>query len=574
MGVKNKLKSTKAKSGISLSDITSNSKFDDVLTTLVEIKDLMKNPRTREEERSQLLAYAKKLPIELAQKDFYSYVRLMAPTILPEGYEDGRHIRLICHIYQNLYLKTFTGHRKGDKQQIFLPPGSMKTLLTNLFVTWVFGRYPKAKILHIGYSADFAENYFGSVIRDLMSTPDYAAIFPNTKIRTNTRSKSRFETTRGGIYVCSGVGSQIAGKRGHMSICDDVVSEQSAISDAERTKINKWYVPGLRTRLLPKGSSEIIINTRWHLDDISGYMVANDERKWKIFKVPAILNKEQCEKLGIPAVKFSETQEKLLKLKEGNSFWPEFWPLSNLLDKKSDPSMSDHVWNALYMQNPIPEEGNIFKDHHFKEWYQDEPPICDYIIISLDTAFSSKETADFSAYTVWGVFSREERDLRGRMLEISSMILLDADRGRWEFPDLCLKTQEVCDHYHPDWLLIEKKASGQSLIPEFQRRGLPVATYNPDKDKVFRANAASPYMDNGRVWFPNTAFTKEVRTEMSQFPYGTHDDYTDTVTQAILWMRDSFRIGHDNHWSEEVEEDELAAIKGRRKTYWAACTGK
>ena len=186
----------------------------------------------------------------------------------------------------------------------------------------------------------------------------------------------RWDTANKGRFVARGVGQNIAGRRAHISICDDVITEQT--TKIERAKINGWYQKGLRTRLLPKGA-EIIINTRWYVDDLSGFTEKIDsktKRPWKIVKIPAILDEEAkalLRKPGDPVGKYAV----------GSSFWPEFWPTEVLLEKKA--TLLPTEWNALYLQSPIPEEGNIIKKGNFQYWDSDTPPKCKYVVISLET---------------------------------------------------------------------------------------------------------------------------------------------------------------------------------------------
>ena len=507
-----------------------------------------------------------------ARSDFYTYVRLMAPVILPEGFIDGKHIKLMSEELQIVERRTARSAKLrspqdtspvvlGKRLQIFLPPGSMKSKILNLFVTWALGRHPMWNIMHIGHSTQFAEDNMGRQIRDVMNSPEYAEIFPGALIKKDVKAAGRWETTKGGKYYATGVGTRIAGRRAHISIVDDAVSEQTAYSSVERPKINEWYGRGLRTRVLP-GGSEIIVNTRWHVDDLSGYLLKADESSkmpWKVIAIPAILDSYSAGLLGLPV---------------GHSYWPEFWTDAMLLEKRTDKAFSEAAWNALYMQNPVPEEGNIFKENLFQFWSDNDPPALDYIVVSVDTAFSTREKADFSAYTVWGVFKDVEEDLAGQELLVSNMILLEAEEGRWEFPELCLKMREINDVYQPDTFVVEKKASGQSLIQEMRRRNFPVTEYIPDKDKISRAHACTPFMEAKRIWVPAVrldddttrprSFAEDLIHQAIQFPFAAHDDLTDTFTQAILWMRDSFAVSHP----EYDEDEELEAQSAVRFSYW------
>jgi hypothetical protein len=300
----------------------------------------------------------------------------------------------------------------------------MKSKLVKLFITWCLGRHPTWNVLQIGHSTKFAIDNFGREIKSVLMSQEFISIFPDEKcrMRTDARSAQSFELRGGGRYFCAGAGTKIAGRRAHLLVCDDVISEQEAYSDTERNKINEWYVPGARTRMLPYGA-EVIVNTRWHLDDLSGYLEnldLNTENPWEIVKFPAILDYEGSQLLGLP---------------EGGSFWPELWPLRVFHGMKE--SMVPSKWNALFMQNPVPDEGTIIKQDYWQIWHGKKPPPCEYIVASLDTAFSEEERADYSAFSLWGVFYTREidkdpySDSYGKEQVEGNMILLAADRD-WE----------------------------------------------------------------------------------------------------------------------------------------------
>lgn len=558
--------------------ITKSLGFDErdenTIEAILKEVELLEPYMTESEKETVMSTLLQRIKKE-ARKDFYIYVRLMSPLILPEGYKDGRHIRKICDLLQSVERDT----RKGIPRRVmvFMPPGSMKSKLLNLFVTWCFGRNPKWNVLHIGYATQFAEDNFGRPIRDIVRSPEYQDLFPNAILRSDSKAAGRMDLIEGGKYFATGVNAQIAGRRAHLAICDDPISEQTAYSDIERTKVNNWYGPGLRTRLLPNGS-EIVVNTRYHLDDLSGALLHWDEKSkipWEVIKIPAILDRDSAKNLG---------------LEEGGSFWPELWPLDVLLEKRNSPTMSEAKWNALYMQNPVPEEGNILKEEYFRKYTDDEPEILT-TFMSVDTAFSQKKTADYSAYSIWGVFIKVDKDIMGKEIRTANMLLLESNRGRWDFPTLCENIQTAYDFYAPDVILIENKASGQSLIQEFERRQLPVHPYEPDRDKVSRVHACVPFFKSGRIWVPadkktNTTpkWVQELIIESLQFPFGSHDDLVDTMSQAILFARDSYQVSNPNYPKgyneDELDEDDKNELKRKRFSkrnnisYWNLTRGR
>jgi predicted phage terminase large subunit-like protein len=247
------------------------------------------------------------------------------------------------------------------------------------------------------------------------------------------------------------------------------------------------------------------------------------------------LNSDQWEVIELPAI-FEDTDEVL---------WPEFWQKEELESVKA--SIPVTKWNAQYQQNPTSEEGAIIKRDWWQIWDSETPPACHYVIQSYDTAFSKKETADYSAITTWGVFSPGEGSG-------DAIILLDAQRGRWDFTDLKFIAQEQYNEYRPDMVLVEAQASGTPLTHELRAMGIPVVNYRPSRgnDKMTRVHAVSPVFEAGMVWAPDRLFADEVIEECAAFPFAPNDDYVDTTTQAILRFRQGNFI---NLYSDEIEEE-------------------
>ncbi len=504
--------------------------------------------------------------IDKARSCFYTFVKLMAPTVLPEEFIDGKHIEAICEQLQDVVDSVEDKNRLPRRLQIMMPPGSMKSkIASNLFPAWCLGRNSNWCFLAIGSDLEFAIDNFGRPTKDLIDSLQYRAIFPNTVLKRDVQASGRWDTTRKGRFVAKGVGQGIAGRRAHISICDDVITEQT--NDLERQKINRWYRKGLRTRLLPRGA-EIIINTRWFPEDLSGFMIKVDEktsRPWDVITLPALLTSTASKFLreGLPS---EDT-----RFAEGTSFWPEFWPTKLLLEKKE--TMIPSEWSALYMQEPISEEAGLVKRTDFQLWDKKEPPKCRYVVVSIDTALSQKDAANFSAYTVWGVFTNMLQSMDTQIAQ-DSMILLSAGKGRWDFTELCQQARELDSKYSPEYFLVEETSAGLLLIPEMQKRSMPVVPFKPKGDKTSRLQACTPYFQAGRVFVPTgKTWAEDVVSEVISFQprlKNQVDDYTDTVSQAVIWMRDNYKIdndGYSNHWDEVV-------MTARRQTYWSTMMDK
>jgi predicted phage terminase large subunit-like protein len=210
------------------------------------------------------------------------------------------------------------------------------------------------------------------------------------------------------------------------------------------------------------------------------------------------------------------------------------------------------------MQNPTSEEGAIIKREWWKKWTADKLPKLEHVIQSYDTAFMKKETADYSAITTWGVF-RENED------RPANLILVDALKGRYEFPELRRKALESYKYWQPETVLVEAKASGLPLTYELRNMGIPVINFTPSKgnDKHTRVNSVAPLFESGTIWAPtNKNFAHEVIEECAAFPYGDHDDLVDSMTQAVMRFRQGGLIPHPEDYKDEKRPPK------KYKYYW------
>jgi predicted phage terminase large subunit-like protein len=349
----------------------------------------------------------------------------------------------------------------------------------------------------------------------------------HTKSEFACKAKGRWETNHGGEYYAAGVGGSITGRGADLLIIDDPHTEQDAMSDSAMERAYEWYSSGPRQRLQP-GGNILLVMTRWAQDDLTGRLLKSQSDikadKWNIIEFPAILP-------------------------TGASVWPEYWSLEEL--EKVKASISVRNWNAQYMQDPVAEEGAILKREWWQSW-KGQVPSLKHVIQSYDTAFSKKESADYSAITTWGVFEPTPGD--------NCLILLDAEKGRWDFPELKAVALEAYKYWEPESVIVEAKASGQSLIQEMRRAGIPVMDFIPSrgKDKHSRVNACAPVFESGNVYYPDDAhFAEEVIEECAAFPFGQHDDYVDSTTQAVLRYRQGNFVGTymDEPEPMKIEQD-------------------
>jgi len=239
----------------------------------------------------------------------------------------------------------------------------------------------------------------------------------------------------------------------------------------------------------------------------------------------------------------------------GNPCWPEYWKLKDLETVKA--SVSTSKWNSQYMQNPTSEEGSIIKREWWRDWKQEYIPQLDHVIQSYDTAFMKKETADYSAITTWGVFRLNEDSPQ-------QLILLDAVKGRYEFPELKRVAYQQYNYWNPETVLIEAKASGLPLTYELRQMGIPVISYSPNKgnDKHSRINSVAPLFESGMVWAPKSKdFAQEVIEECAAFPFGEYDDLVDSTTQAVMRFRQGGLISHPEDYRD-------SKLEHKERTYY------
>ena len=409
-----------------------------------------------------------------------------------------------------------------------------------LFPAWFLGKFPDKKVMQSSNTSELAVG-FGRKVRNLVDSEQYHEIFPNVKLRQDSKSAGRWAVNQYGEYFAIGVGGTMTGRGADVVIIDDPHSEQEAALAAHDPSVYdstyEWYTSGPRQRLQPNGAI-IIIATRWGDRDLIGRVLKDAaergrEDEWRVIEFPAILP-------------------------SGNPLWPEFWPLNLLEDLKAE--LPPAKWNAQYQQSPTGEEGAIVKREWWKVWEKDDPPPCSFIIQSWDTAFTKNERSDFSACTTWGVFNLEEdeRDV--------NIILLDAFQKRMEFPELKDKAFTHYKEWEPDACIVEAKAAGAPLVFELRTMGIPVSEYTPSRgkkgqsnDKIARLNSVADLFRSGKVWAPDTRWAREVIEQMAAFPNAAHDDLVDSSVQALMRFRQG---GFLRLESDEPDEQKFF----RRKT--------
>ena len=458
------------------------------------------------------------------QGNFLKFVKHVWPSFIA-----GNHHRIFAEKLERV--------ARGELKRLIvnMPPRHTKSEFASyLFPAWVMGQKPETKIIQATHTAELAVG-FGRKVKNLIDSDVYRDVFPDLALARDAKASGRWSTEKGGEYYAVGVGGALAGRGANLCIIDDPVSEQDALSPTALDNIYEWYTSGPRQRLQP-GGAIIIVMTRWSIRDLTAKVLQKQAEggadKWEVVEFPAI---------------FPDTDKVL---------WPEFWSREELDGVRA--SIPVAKWNAQYLQNPTAEEGAIVKREWWNVWDSDEPPTCSYIIQSYDTAFTKSERSDFSAITTWGVFHPDDGDE-------AAIILLDAEKGRWEFPELKDAALRLYEEYEPDLVLIEQKASGTPLTQDLRKMGIPVSGFTPGRgaDKFSRMNACAPVFESGMVYAPEARWAEEVIEECAAFPNGEHDDLADSMSQAIL----RFRQGNFIRTRSDEEDEDFYNYRNKREYY-------
>jgi len=472
---------------------------------------------------TQTLKYILKNAVVEKQEDTQSDFMKFVKVVWPEFIEGNHH---------KIYAEKLNRIANGELKRLIvnMPPRHTKSeFASHLFPAFFMGRHPKSKLIQTTHTGELAIR-FGRKAKNLIESEEYASVFPDVRLAADSKAAGRWESNHKGEYFAAGVGGAITGRGADLLIIDDPHSEQDALSPHVLDAHYEWYTSGPRQRLQP-GGAIVLVMTRWSIKDLTGKLLAAqtkspDSDQWEVVEFPAVINDKPM--------------------------WGNFWNMEGLNSVKASIPLTK--WQAQWMQQPTSEEGALIKREWWQVWEEEKIPDLEFIIQSYDTAFSKKESADYSAITTWGVFDPDNG--KGKAL-----ILLDAKRDRWNFPELKAEAMEQYKYWEPEMVIIEAKASGLPLTHELQKMGIPVINFTPSKgnDKHSRVNSVAPLFEAGAVWAPKKDFAEEVIEECAAFPFGDNDDYVDSTTQALM----KYRQGYHVTLKDDFEDEEREPAQGR-----------
>jgi predicted phage terminase large subunit-like protein len=392
---------------------------------------------------------------------------------------------------------------RGDIKRLIIniPPRHGKSFLTSeYFPAWYLGRNPEKYMIAASYGQDLATD-FGRKVRNQLLDPVYKTIFEGVSINADSQSAQRFHTNKNGAYFALGAGGAITGRGAHCLLIDDPIrNAEDASSALLRHKLIDWYGSTAYTRLMPEGSI-VLIQTRWHDEDLAGYILKNSKEDWEVLNMPAI--------------------------QDGNALWPERYSIKTLEAIRGEIGAS--AFASLYQQNPVADGGNIFKLEWFRRFDLYHPPATATTIIhSWDTAAKDKQLNDPCSCTVWAI------DLQERTAYLKEVI-----NKRMEYPELKRTVYNLAMRDNPSNILIEDASTGSSLIPEMRQDGRwTITPIKSTASKETRAYSCTSLIEAKRVAIPQTApWLHDYEEQLLSFPKSANDDMVDSTSQFLNWWK-------------------------------------
>lgn len=489
-------------------------------------------------------------------------------------YVHNWHIDFLCE-----HLEAITAGEQIDGEVynrllINIPPGMMKSMLVSIFwPAWEWGPcdMPGLRIIAASHSMESCSERDNIRMRRLITSDWYKKHWGDRVILTGDQNqRKKFENTAGGWRQAVASGS-ITGVRADRVVIDDPLSVDDANSDATRNSINTWFREAVPTRLnSPKKSVIVVIMQRLHEYDVSG-LILDSRLGYDHIMLPMRFEPDRSfpTKLGLSDP----------RTVAGELMFPERFPLDVV--ERDEKVLTPYAVAGQFQQSPVPRGGGVIQDAWWQLWTPSEYPPMDYIVASIDTAYTEKQENDPSAMTIWGVWSgdggvsnRATRavDRYGRTVEVPESVhtgLLDAIpkvmlmfawQQRIGLHDLVNRVAKDCRTYKVDLLLVENKASGISVAQEIRRlyghENWAVQLKDPkSQDKLARLYSVQTVFAESQVWAPDKDWAEEVIRQCASVPKCKHDDLADTTSQALRHLRDCGLLTRSAERLAEIDRD-------------------
>jgi predicted phage terminase large subunit-like protein len=510
---------------------------------------------------------------EECAKSLYAFIQHCWPIMEPSmPFAGNWHIQFICE-----HLEAITNgvqYEDGsyyNRLLVNIPPGCMKSLLVNCF--WPLHEWGPKNLPHMRYicashSQDIAIRD-GLRMRRVVESRWYQKLWPHVQLTADQNQKTRFENTASGWRMAAAAGS-ITGHRADRIVIDDPISMKDSMSAQIKETTNTWLSEAVPTRLSsPEKSAILMIMQRLAEDDPSGYVLDNWADDWDHICLPMRYESARSfpTKLG-----FEDP-----RTVEGQLLFPDRFP-SDVVDR-DEKAMGVWATAGQHQQAPSPRGGGILPRTAWKLWETDNYPNFDYVIATLDTAFTTKEENDPSAMCIFGVWSgadevaqigrsvasREDSEtIVARQMQDGhpKVMLMYAWNERLEFHDLVERVREACVRYQVDNLIIENKAAGISVAQELRRvygsASFGVQLVDPkNADKVSRLYAIQHLFMDGLVYAPDKTWAEQVIHQCSVFPKSKHDDLVDCVSMGMGHLRKTGALLRGREYTEQLSDSML-----------------
>ncbi len=448
----------------------------------------------------------------LCKKSLYSFIE-ESFAILNPGIEflANWHLELIAEYLQ----AATTGEIK--RLIINIPPRYMKsTCISVCWPSWLLGSDPSRRILCASYSQSLAAKH-SIDSRHLMNSQFFQTIFPNTKLDDSVNNKTKFITNNRGFRFSTSVGGTLTGEGGDFLILDDPHNAVQIHSPKYREKVINWFQQSFISRLDNKKKGVIIIvMQRLHPNDLTGYLLENQKSIWHHLNIPAIA--DQNIRFNIGKYKHS--------FKEGSILHADREGKVELENTRKE--LGHYAFNAQYLQSPIELKSGMIKISWFC-YYKTEidKDLFNHVVQSWDTALKSGDGNSYSVYTIWGKLE-------------DKFYLLDVIRERLEYPELKETIIRQIQLWDPDHVLIEDKASGQSLLQDLKRE-LPYVSLiaiRPTKDKVTRFARVTTLFEKKQILLShNSHWRMQYEEELLSFPNSKTNDQVDSTSQYLNFIQ-------------------------------------
>ena len=410
---------------------------------------------------------------------------------------------------------------------VTMPPRHGKSETVSHYApVWYLERWPRNRVILASYEADFAATWGRKVRNTINENPDVLTV----RIAGDSKASDRWSTTEGGGMMTAGVGGAITGKGANLLIVDDPI-KNSAEADSERyrERTMEWWRSTAYTRLEP-GAAAIVVQTRWHEEDLAGQLISESRiggENWKVVNLPALAESEDP-----------------IGRQQGEALWPARYDVSAL--ERIKIGSGARVWASLYQQRPSPAEGGIIKRAWWRFWQQ-WPLQFDEIVQSWDLTFGNSKGSDFVVGQIWGRLG-------------ANKYLLDQVRGRWDFPETMAEFEKLSAKW-PNAMAkyVEEAANGKALISSLRNKIPGIIAVQPKRAKEVRAHAVTPQIEAGNIFLPDPQgcmWTEEFIEECAAFPNGAHDDQVDAMSQAL----NEFAARDDDQFFIETPDEDAVGI--------------